>query len=195
MLHTINSQHQGTIFADLFGFVPDEKPASKADPPALKAVRSPGKATPPTPKNHSSDIDDEPDGADALPSLDEDPSDSPETFIAKRMFKVFMDDLSGRTDAVPDMFDHVAGNREQRKQDALIWMFNLNPDGADMPFEWVCNEIGIDHELVRRVTARNTRAELKRIVKLLAGMVSVEHAKKCEIDLLDYVNLSGWQQQ
>lgn len=115
-------------------------------------------------------------------------------FLAKRMFFRMMCDLSGEADpADPDLFGHILGTREQRKQDALIWMFDLNPDGSDISFEWVCNEIGFDPERVRRITGRSVRQDLKRILKLLSNMVGNEHAKTCELNLMDYVNLSGWQ--
>lgn len=198
MLQTTNaSRPERTMLADLFGFVPDEKPPSKADPPApTAAVMKPEKATPQAsqkPKSQATAGDDEEDDHElAMPNLDEDSSDTPETFIAKRMWRLMMADLAGLTEGEPDLFGQHCGDRERRKQDALIWIFNLNPDGADLAFEWVCNEIGIDHEVVRRMVARYMRADLKRILRLLACMVSLDHAMKCEIDLLDYVNLSGW---
>lgn len=127
--------------------------------------------------------------------LDLEPSgaDSADTCIAKRMIDRMIADLAGeKEDVVADLFGHVDSERETRKWDALIWMYDLNPDGSDIPFTWACNEIGLDHEAFRRITARSVRIDLKRILKLLTGMVGFNYAKECEYKLADYVNLSGW---
>lgn len=131
--------------------------------------------------------------------IDAGPLDPPETFVAKRMWRILCVDLAATTRADLDLLGDLASHptevglsAEHRKQDALIWMFDLNPDGADMPFEWVCNEIGLDHETVRRITARNMRTELKQVLKLLSKMVNFDHAKQCELRLSDYANFSGW---
>lgn len=119
--------------------------------------------------------------------------DTQETFVAKRMFARLIADLSGEASLTPpDLFGHINDDREQRKQDALIWMYDLNPDGSLMSFQWVCDEIGLDAEMIKRITARNVRNDLKGILKLLSSMVSPEYANACELDLQDYVNLSGW---
>lgn len=132
-------------------------------------------------------------------SINAGPLDPPETYVAKRMWKILCVDLAATTCADLDLLGDLVAqptdaglSAEHRKQDALIWMFDLNPNGADMPFEWVCNEIGLDHEAVRRITARNMRRELKLVLKLLSKLVSFAHAKQCELRLSDYANLSGW---
>lgn len=119
--------------------------------------------------------------------------DSADTFVAKRLLSLTMDDLSGKVTGEPDLFGDIADDREERKLDALVWIYDLNPDGADIPFNWVCNELGTDGEVLRRVIARNMRQELKRVLKMLACMVGDEHARNCECELSDYVNLSGWK--
>lgn len=115
------------------------------------------------------------------------------SFIAKLMISRMVDDLGYKSEnGDSDLFGQVAGERELNKQDALIWMFNLNPDGSAMSFEWACNETGLDHESLRSITARSTREDLKRILVLISSMVSLKYAQQCEAELLQYVNLTGW---
>lgn len=118
--------------------------------------------------------------------------DSTDTFVAKRLMRLLLADLSGKTVAEPDLFGHIEAERENRKLDALIWLYDLNPDGAAISFDWVCDEIGIDGEMLRRVTARNMRAELKRLLARLACIIP-EEVFNCECQLGTYVNLTGWQ--
>lgn len=125
--------------------------------------------------------------------LQTDLQDSADTFVAKRMLSLTMDDLSGKVVGEPDLFGDIQHDRETRKLDGLVWIYDLNPDGADISFEWVCNELGTDGEVLRRVIARNMRQELKRVLKMLACMVSEKHALNCECELAEYVNLSGWR--
>ncbi|MBK4735971.1 hypothetical protein [Noviherbaspirillum pedocola] len=139
------------------------------------------------------EIDDEDSAASGTYSLDVRFSDEPETIVAKRMFRLLLADLSGTTSGEPDLFGQIIDSeREIRKFDALTWLYNLNPDGAQMSFDWVCDELGIDPEAIRRMTAANMRAELKRLLHVLSCMVSPEHAKNCECELAEYVNLAGW---
>lgn len=178
---------------DLFGTAPVQ---INSPPKKVIALNKISAIKPECLKITHTEIDDFEDG-DEDNSIDLDVSSEgvwSDLFLAKRMIFRMMCDLSGEIDpAEPDMFGHILGTREQRKQDALIWMFDLNPDGSDVSFVWVCNEIGFDAERVRRITGRSVRQDLKRILKLLSYMVSNEHAKTCELNLMDYVNLSGWQ--
>jgi hypothetical protein len=160
----------------------------QASPPFIQTVKA---ATNVTPKRPIDPDAEEEDSGDIV--LEPFANDSTDTFLAKRMFMRMLSDLAGEAPkAAPDMFGHIEDGREQRRQEALIWMYDLNPDGADVPFVWVCDEIGIDAELIRRVTGRSVRDDLKRILKLLSSMVSPEYAKACEDKLMDYINLTGW---
>lgn len=124
---------------------------------------------------------------------DREDGESAEKFIAKRMFARLIADLSFEANELPkDLFGQIEVNREYEKQDALIWLYALNPDGSDMPFDWVCTELGFDTAMVRRIVARNVRADLKRVLKLLSSMISYQHAKKCEVELREFVDLKGW---
>lgn len=118
--------------------------------------------------------------------------ESMSTFFAKRLMQLLKDDLSGKSNGEPDLFGHIAHDRETRKLDALVWLYDLNPDGARIPFTWVCDEIGHDPEVIRRVVAKNMRAELKRVLKTLCGMVSLTYATDCQLVLSEYVDLTGW---
>lgn len=175
--------------ADLFGLSQAAEPPRRAAPTAPKpAAQKPKSAAP-------LDADDLDEDTDDVLNIDLEPSgnDSADTCIAKRMIDRMIDDLVGeKTQAPADLFGHVDGDRETRKLDALIWMYDLNPDGSDIPFVWACNEIGLDPELIRRITARSVRTDLKRILKVLTGMVGSEYAKACELKLSDYINLTGW---
>ena len=202
MLQTTAISPPTTITPDLFGFVQEETTPSSSPPP--ETIRRPAKTSatepaiarsPPALRRRSDNNDEDESAQPMFNGLDEDDHDTPESIIAKRMFRLLLDDLAGKCDAPPDMFGQVIGNREQRKQDALIWMFSLNPDGAAMPFDWVCNEIGIDHEAVKRITARNMRGDLRRLLQMLSFMFGTAYGQKVEVDLLDYVNLDGWQCQ
>lgn len=164
--------------------------------PPPKTVIRPQKASTVQPAVLNRPRNEDPDATDEEAiNLGEEAGDTSDTFLAKRMFSRMLCDLAGDADAdaAGDLFGHIEGAQEQRKQDALIWMFDLNPDGSEVPFTWVCNEIGFDAERVRRITGRSVRQDMKRILKLLSSMVSNEYAKKCELNLMDYCNLSGWQ--
>lgn len=206
MLRTTATAPPDAITPDLFGFAPEEAIPSSPSPPATvrPVAKAPAKkiqarpSAPVVPNIVDEGDDEDDDDESAYPwtaNLHERALDEFETRIAKRMFRLLLDDLSGKCEESPDMFGQVTGNRTQRKQDALIWMFNLNPGGAAMPFEWVCNEIGIDHEIVRRITARNMRSELQRLLRFLEGMLGNEYCRNTEAELLDYVNLDGWRRQ
>jgi hypothetical protein len=193
------------VTEDLFGYAlepPSRQPVSASvvgkpkrgrNKPGSKAI-GPTSARQRRPSEQNADEDDEP-----AFDIEANPYDPPETYVAKRMWRMLCVDLAGTTSTELDLLGDLSAqpdehglSPEHRKQDALIWMFDLHPDGADMPFEWVCNEIGLDHEAVRRITARNMRTDLKLVLKLLTKLLSFRHAKDCELRLAEYVNLSGW---
>lgn len=125
--------------------------------------------------------------------------DSPEMILAKRMFLRMMWDINGKADDVePDLFGQTsttsgkAGQAEQNRFDALIWLYGLNPDGALVSIEWVCDVLGFDPHRVRRIVGRSLRKELKRLVHLLSTIVGREHAQECEEKISDYLDISNW---
>lgn len=133
-----------------------------------------------------------------LPDLESVADDeSPRTILAKRMFLRMMWDISGEPEqSEPDLFGQQAihdNNAADRcRLDALIWMYSLNPDGSFISFEWVCDQLELDPDRIRRITGRSMRKELKRLVRLLATIVSYEHAKACEEALSDFADVSLW---
>lgn len=125
------------------------------------------------------------------------PSDSIETMLAKRMFLRMILDLKQRPAPASalDLFGQAAAMSqvEQDRLDALVWMYGLNPDEPLVPFEWVCDVLDYDPYLVRRITGRSMRAELKQLVNLLSTIVGADHARLCEETLSDYVDVSAWK--
>jgi hypothetical protein len=126
-----------------------------------------------------------------------DPNDSIETKLAKRMFLRMIWDLKPRPAWTPvqDLFGQAATlcQGEQDRLDALVWMYSLNPDPGLVPFEWVCDVLGFDIHMVRRITGRSMRTELKQLVNLLSTIVGADHARVCEETLSDYVDVSAWK--
>lgn len=126
-----------------------------------------------------------------------DPEDTVETKLAKRMFLRMIWDLTPKPEPAvsQDLFGQAAtsSQSEQDRLDALIWMYSLNPEPALVPFEWVCDVLGFDPHRVRRVTGRSMRADLKRLVNLLSTIIGMEHARMCEETLSDYVDVSAWK--
>ena len=126
-----------------------------------------------------------------------DPDDTVETKLAKRMFLRMIWDLTPKPEpaASQDLFGQAStsSQSEQDRLDALIWMYSLNPEPALVPFEWVCDVLGFDPHRVRRVTGRSMRTELKRLVNLLSTIVGGDHARLCAETLSDYLDVSGWQ--
>lgn len=126
-----------------------------------------------------------------------DPDDTVETKLAKRMFLRMIWDLTPKPEpaASQDLFGQAStsSQSEQDRLDALTWMYSLNPEPALVPFEWVCDVLGFDPHRVRRVTGRSMRNELKRLVNLLSTIVGSDHARLCEETLSDYLDVSGWQ--
>ena len=130
-----------------------------------------------------------------LETLAED--ESPKTILAKRMFHRMMLDISGESQKTePDLFGQQAtsddNGADRCRLDALVWMYSLNPDGSFISFEWVCDQLDLDPESIRRITGRSMRKELKRLVKLLSTIVSYEHAKACEEALSEFADVSLW---
>jgi hypothetical protein len=82
--------------------------------------------------------------------------------------------------------------RDYKKLDSLIWVFDLNPDGSELSFNWACDLTDHDTERMKRIIAKNMRSELKQCLVILASMISFEYAKNSEFELAEYVNLSGW---
>lgn len=196
-MKTVQAQRNDPVTAgtDLFGHVPAPDIELTTTPSKASATRPQPKSRI-APKRPISPLSEESDDSsdEAFPiNLEPAESDSVDTCLAKRMIDRMIADLNGRkAQNAGDLFGHIGGDRETCKLDALIWMYDLNPDGSAVPFEWVCNEIGLDHEAMRRITARSVRDDLKRILKILTGFFGIEHAKACEYKLSDYVNLTGW---
>jgi hypothetical protein len=126
-----------------------------------------------------------------------DPNDSIETKLAKRMFLRMIWDLKPRpaSTQVQDLFGQAATmcQGEQDRLDALVWMYSLNPDPGLVPFEWVCDVLGFDIHMVRRIVGRSMRTELKQLVNLLSTIVGADHARLCAETLSDYVDVSTWK--
>ena len=127
------------------------------------------------------------------------PSDTPETILAKRMFLRMMWDIEGRSEEVePDLFgqasiaNHRTNQADLNRLDALIWLYSLNPDGSLVSIEWVCDVIGFDPHRVRRIVGRSLRKELKRLMHLLSTLVGTHHAQVCEDKISDYLDISNW---
>lgn len=150
-------------------------------------------APPDTTLADDEDTDAEADTQVSLAELEPDSTDSPRLMLAKLMFKRFRLDLAGEVATEGDLFGFVSDDREILKFDALIWMFDLYPGKVVVPFKWVCDVLGLDPEVCRRVVARNMRRELKGVLKQIACIVDQRHAKHCEIKVSDYINLTGWQ--
>lgn len=107
--------------------------------------------------------------------------------LSRNAKKQIAEDLLGRPD-------------DYGKLDALIWVFNLNQNGASVPFDWCCENSNIegeslDPEAIRRIIARSTRPELKRCLQIVSMTFGYSFAKECEARLMAYVNLAGWNVQ
>jgi hypothetical protein len=126
-----------------------------------------------------------------------DPDDTVETKLAKRMFLRMIWDLTPKPAPVAshDLFGQASASNqsEQDRLDALVWMYSLNPEPALVPFEWVCDVLGFDSHRVRRITGRSMRPDLKRLVNLLSTIVGEQHARECEERMSDYLDVSNWK--
>jgi len=119
--------------------------------------------------------------------------------LANSMIEMLRLDLS-RNNIATAAHDLFGQADDYRKLDALIWVFNLNVGGAEISFDWCCENSNIDGEsldpdAVRRIIARSCRAELKRCLQIVCTTFGLPSANQCEADLLDYVNLAGWNTQ
>jgi hypothetical protein len=112
--------------------------------------------------------------------------------LAKEMIDLLLLDLRGQGHAPTDLFGFVDDRREINKLDGLIWLYDLNPDGSDVPFTWACDQLNYDPEYVRRVTAKIFRRELKNALREIASMIGFDYARECELKLSEYIDLSGW---
>ena len=181
---------------DLFGPIsnPDPPPSTKSPPNEVKAIVNVKSETVKAKAKPINDDDDD-ENECGIADLDlekREEGESFDTFFAKRMMRTMLYDLNGEVDVEPDMFGHVICARETRIQDALIWMYSLNPDEGVVTFEWVCNELGLDPEGIRHITARIMRQEMKRVLRLIAEMIGYQYALQCELNLQEYFNLAGW---
>lgn len=129
---------------------------------------------------------------DAVEPLDWKNEPDENLYIAKRYLKLLLSDLAIKAIGQPDLLGYIANPRVQRRHEAIRWMYDLYETSPPIPFLWVCEVIGHDPEVYRRVVARNMRADLKRILDEITGSSGFDHAKACEEFLSDYVNLSGW---
>jgi len=175
-----------------------------ASPPKIEtmvpATRKPAPAPAPPPTEEELDfafLDQRFDDGIAVDLETVNPNDSIETMLAKRMFLRMIWDLKPRPAKIVahDLFGQASelSQGEQDRLDALVWMYGLNPDQPIVPFEWVCDILEFDPHLVRRITGRSMRTELKQLVNLLSTIVGVDHARLCEETLSDYVDVSAWK--
>jgi hypothetical protein len=135
---------------------------------------------------------------DLLPAIDleaKTPDDTPELILAKRMLLRMLWDIEGTGPSVSlDLFGQsVPVGNEIDRFDALIWLYSLNPDGSEVPVEWVCDQLSLDLRRIRRIIGRSVRADLVRLVRLLSTIVGPAHASFCEEVLSDYAEISHWK--
>lgn len=126
--------------------------------------------------------------------------------LAKAMFSRMLFDLAAIKPTSADVIDEgdldifgqpSISNRKSdytqlRKYDALIWIFDLNPDKPIVTFSWVCEQLGFDENRIRRITARSVKKDLRQVLRFIAGMVEHNHARACEHAMSEYINLENW---
>lgn len=83
-------------------------------------------------------------------------------------------------------------HRMLNKINAIIWLYGFHPQEARLSAEWVCDTLSMDVEGVRRIVARSLKAELMETIALLAPFTGLDHAMRCQEQVSDYVNVSGW---
>lgn len=166
-----------------------------ATEPVLISTESPKKISPQLPKGKFSHLTDK--GVEFLPF-----KELQQGKFANKLITQLLVELGWKQDSESvDMLGSSVDDQHFYKLDALIWVFDLNPDGSDVSFEWACENASsdafcdyssLDPEVMRSIIARNMRNELKECLKLLSSMISYEYAKNCCLELSGYVNLDGW---
>lgn len=112
--------------------------------------------------------------------------------LATRMLEVALTDLSFIPPPNKQLVATIGKGRHRRKQDALIWIFNLNPRDARLTFDWVCEELDQDPEVYRRVISKYCGSELKVIVRVFVSIMGYKTAKQCADKLYEYLDMTGW---
>lgn len=129
--------------------------------------------------------------------------DSLEEKLAKSMFHRCTHDLKYRFSpglelvAQQNLFwlppeEKCKGSRWLHKVNALIWVYSLNPEEAQISFDWVCEQIGHDPEKFRHMYARVIGDDIKRMIKMIASK-NMMHALVCSRKLSDYLNVKDWR--
>lgn len=75
------------------------------------------------------------------------------------------------------------------KLDAIIWLYDFNPDEVLISFEWVCDMLSLEAEQVRRIVARTLHAEILQALDLVAEIIDNKHAQVCAEKISEYVNV------
>ena len=114
--------------------------------------------------------------------------------LASKMLSLALDDLEQQSEKkdMDDMFGFAKPDDLVRK-DAIIWLYSLNPEGSDIPFEWVCDELGHDPEIFRRVIARNMPEIIKETIRMLAYLVDDQTIRDMVHTMSEYLNLDDWE--
>jgi hypothetical protein len=128
-------------------------------------------------------------------------SDTFEVILAKLMFNRFKHDIgfgfekpkvdSPQFDLFSDMVSISEGNQVRLldKINAIIWLFELHPQEVRVSVNWVFLILDLDLDLIRRIVARNTRADIRTTIELLAPL-GTQYAKECIEKVTDFVDLS-----
>lgn len=113
--------------------------------------------------------------------------------LATKMLSLAMSDLAENSAlSETDMFGFQRPN-DWIQKDALVWIFDLNPDGADISFGWVCEQLEHDPEIFRRVIARNMPEEIKGTIRTLSFLVDEKTIQGVVHTMSNYVNLDEWE--
>lgn len=125
-------------------------------------------------------------------------NDSWDVILAKLMFNRFKYDL-GFGQELDDRQDELfgvtttwkRGVRTIDKLNAIVWLYSFHPQEVQVSFEWVCDVLSLDIELIRRIVARHARNEIRQTIELIAPL-SKELAQECEDKVSHYVFVQGW---
>ena len=113
--------------------------------------------------------------------------------LALKMLSLALADLEQQSEKNDmDMFGFTKPN-DLVRQDAIIWLYSLNPEGSDIPFEWVCDGLGHDPEIFRRIIARNMPEIIKETIRMLSHLVDEKTIRDMVHTMSDYLNLDGWE--